>query len=106
MLDVLPRLGDSAVRVLIAAAKEGLLNIEKHAQAGNVVVTVGSQGNGVTLAITDDGVGTGGELVHNAERDHGFGLDAIEHALASVGGSLLLTDNPEGGTTFRVWVRN
>jgi signal transduction histidine kinase len=69
-------------------------------------VTVGSQGNGVTLAITDDGVGTGGEPVNNDERDHGFGLDAIEHALASVGGSLLLTDNPDGGTTFRVWVRN
>jgi signal transduction histidine kinase len=106
MLDVLPRLGDSAVRVLIAAAKEGLLNIEKHAQASSVVVTVGTQGNGVTLAITDDGIGTGGEPVHSDERDHGFGLDAIEHALASIGGSLLLTDNPDGGTTFRVWVRN
>lgn len=106
MLDVLPRLGDSAVRVLIAAAKEGLLNIEKHAQASSVVVTVGTQANGVTLAITDDGVGTGGEVMHNDEGDHGFGLDAIEHALASVGGSLLLTDNPDGGTTFRVWVRS
>jgi len=106
MLDVLPRLGDSAARVLIAAAKEGLLNIEKHAQASSVVVTLGTQGNGVALAITDDGVGTGGEPVHNEERDHGFGLDAIEHALAGVGGTLQLTDNPDGGTTFRVWVRS
>ncbi len=106
MLDVLPRLGDSAARVLIAAAKEGLLNIEKHAQASSVVVTLGTQGNGVTLAITDDGVGTGGEPIATKERDHGFGLDAIEHALAGVGGTLQLTDNPDGGTTFRVWVRS
>jgi signal transduction histidine kinase len=106
MLDVLPRLGDSAVRVLIAAAKEGLLNVEKHAKATGVVVTVSTQGNGVTLAITDDGIGTGSEPIHSEERDHGFGLDAIEHALAGVGGTLQVTANPDGGTTFRVWVRS
>jgi len=106
MLDVLPRLGDSAARVLIAAAKEGLLNVEKHAQASSVVVTLGTQGNGVTLAITDDGVGARCEPVDADARDHGFGLDAIEHALAGVGGTLQLTDNPDGGTTFRVWVRS
>jgi signal transduction histidine kinase len=108
MLDMLPQLSDSASRVIIAAAKEGLLNIEKHARASEVVVTVGSSGSGVTLAITDDGVGTGaaGEKPASDERDHGFGLDAIEHALAGVGGTLQLTQNPEGGTTFRVWVRS
>jgi signal transduction histidine kinase len=108
MLDVLPPLSDSSVRVLIAAAKEGLLNIEKHAHASNVVVTVGGSGNGVTLAITDDGIGADTESmlpVRSEERDHGFGLDAIEHALAGIGGTLQLTDNPDGGTTFRVWVR-
>ncbi len=108
MLDVLPALSDSTVRVLIASAKEGLLNVEKHAHASNVVVTVGSFGNGVTLAITDDGIGADKESLSPArseERDHGFGLDAIEHALASIGGTLQLTENPEGGATFRVWVR-
>jgi len=107
MLDVLPSLSDSTVRILIAAAKEGLLNIEKHARADNVVVTLGSLGNGVTLAITDDGIGAEVDslLPHNEERDHGFGLDAIEHALASVGGTLQVVENPDGGTTFRVWVR-
>jgi C4-dicarboxylate-specific signal transduction histidine kinase len=44
--------------------------------------------------------------VHGPARDLGFGLDAIEHALAGVGGTLQLTDNPDGGTTFRVWVRS
>ena len=107
MLDVLPSLSDSTVRILIAAAKEGLLNVEKHAHASTVVVTLGSLGNGVTLAITDDGIGADRESVlpHPQERDHGFGLDAIEHALASAGGTLAVSENPEGGTTFRVWIR-
>ncbi|HTU69951.1 MAG TPA: histidine kinase [Candidatus Baltobacteraceae bacterium] len=106
MLDVLPSLSDAAVRILIAAAKEGLLNIEKHARASSVVVTLGSLGNGVTMAITDDGIGASGEAVRADERDHGFGLDAIEHALAGIGGTLHVSENPEGGTTFRVWVRS
>ena len=106
MLDVLPPLSDAAVRILIAAAKEGLLNIEKHARASSVVITLGSLGNGVTMAITDDGIGANSEAIRSDERDHGFGLDAIEHALAGVGGTLQVSENPDGGTTFRVWVRS
>ena len=106
MLDVLPPLGDRMMRTLIATAKEGLLNVEKHAVATDVVVTVGCSGEGIALAITDNGVGIDERAADDArnERDHGFGLAAIEQALAEVGGWLAVTQNPDGGTTFRAWV--
>ena len=110
MLDVLPALGDSAVRVLIAAAKEGLLNVEKHAQAeqrrrhGRE-----SQGNGVTFAITDDGVGDrqGRTRLHvatSATTVSGSTRSSMRSRASAA--RLQLTENPEGGTTFRVWVRS
>ncbi len=107
MLDVLPPLGDRAIRTLIAAAKEGLLNVEKHAGATDVVVTLGCSGDGIAMAITDNGSGIDEEAADEARRepDRGFGLAAIEKALGEVGGWLQVSHNPEGGTTFRAWVR-
>jgi LuxR family transcriptional regulator, regulator of acetate metabolism len=104
MLDVLPPLSERAVRTLIATAKEGLLNVEKHASATDVVVTVACTQGGVCLAVTDNGEGIEeqGEVVHPA--DHGFGLRAIEQALRDVDGSLNVSVNPDGGTTLRAWV--
>jgi signal transduction histidine kinase len=106
MLDVLPPLGDRAVRTLIAAAKEGLLNVEKHAGATDVVVTVGCSGDGITMAITDNGCGIDQSAAGEAQLDgdRGFGLAAIDKALRDVGGTLQVACNPEGGTTFRAWV--
>jgi signal transduction histidine kinase len=104
MLDVLPSLGDSSVRMLIAAAKEGLLNVEKHARATEVVVTVASVRDGVALTITDNGVGIT-EQPHAFEgEDHGFGLQALVRALGETGGTLHVSENPEGGTSFRTWL--
>jgi LuxR family transcriptional regulator, regulator of acetate metabolism len=104
MLDVLPPLSERAVRTLIAATKEALLNVEKHASATDVVVTVGCSGGGIALAVTDNGAGIeeSNEPCESGER--GFGLPAIEKALRDVGGSLHLAHNPEGGTTLRAWV--
>ena len=106
MLDVLPPLGDRIVRTLIATAKEGLLNVEKHAGATDVVVTVGCAKDGIALAVTDNGVGIDEPAAQEArnETDHGFGLPAIEKALTDIGGWLAVTNNPDGGTTFRAWV--
>jgi signal transduction histidine kinase len=105
MLDVLPPLDDSTVRTLIAVAKEGLLNVEKHAKATDVVVTVGCAREGIALTITDNGVGIGETWIEGVSAsDHGFGLQAIERALAEIGGTLHIRGNPEGGTSLRTWV--
>ena len=41
--------------LLVAAVREGLLNAEKHAQAGTVVVSLGEVDGGVQVAVVDDG---------------------------------------------------
>jgi signal transduction histidine kinase len=87
------------VRVLGQAVREALLNIEKHARATSVVVTVGEVQDGVVVAVTDDGVGFTDE-----ERGQGMGLQAVEERLARIGGRLVLDVHDDGGMTFRAWV--
>ncbi|HEY4440253.1 MAG TPA: histidine kinase, partial [Candidatus Elarobacter sp.] len=57
MLDLILPLDDACVKALIAAAREALLNVEKHAQATRVMVTVATMHNGVAVTVNDDGVG-------------------------------------------------
>jgi signal transduction histidine kinase len=100
MLDLLLPLDDSAVKALIAAAREALLNVEKHAQATRVMVTVATMQDGVALTVTDDGVGLG-----TAQPEHrGFGLEAIRDLLAQIGGRLQLSEDGDEGLSFRAWV--
>lgn len=57
MLDVLPAVSPASVKMLIAAAEEGLLNADKHAQATDAAITVASVRDGMAMTITDNGVG-------------------------------------------------
>lgn len=100
MLDVLQPLPAGRVKALIAATKEGLLNVEKHAHANRVVVTAASMREGVAVTVTDDGVG----FPAHAPDHHGFGLEAIAEALKQVGGHLKLSEDGDGGVSFRAWV--
>lgn len=100
MLDVLPPLEKARLQLLLAAAKEGLLNVEKHAHASSVVVTVAMLRGGVAVTVTDDGIG----LEPPADDDvRGFGLEAIGAALAEHGGDLQVNDD-DGGVSLRAWV--
>ncbi len=101
MLDLIVVLSDGRVKALIAAAREGLLNVEKHAQAARVVVTVAGMHEGVAVTVSDDGAGFPGGAERPVQR--GFGLDAIADVLARVGGRLHLSGD-EGGVTLRAWV--
>jgi LuxR family transcriptional regulator, regulator of acetate metabolism len=97
VLDVLPALEPKRVKALIAAAKEGLLNVEKHASATKVVVTLASMHEGAAVTVRDDGVG-----LHVEDGERGFGLDAISDALFQAGGRLQVSQ--DGGVSFRAWV--
>jgi signal transduction histidine kinase len=89
-----PVLPPSRNEVLLAGVREALLNVEKHARASIVVVTVSRRGTGIAVAVTDDGVGLGPEHVH------GLGLTASGEALARLGGTLSVTSDAPGGTTW------
>mgnify|MGYP001392315334 CR=1 FL=1 len=100
MFDALHTLSEARVRALVAAVKEGLLNVAKHAQATEVVVTVDNLREGVAITIIDNGVG----LAREKGDHHGYGRDAIGAALRQLGGDLKMYDLPEGGASFRAWV--
>ena len=99
----------------MAVVRESLVNVEKHARAASVFVSLVSSGGGVAVAVADDGLGWS-----DAERDRpvsefctnraasdagsGMGLKACYDRLARLGGSLSVVGNEDGGITVRSWV--
>jgi signal transduction histidine kinase len=100
VLDDLPPLHSSRTNALVAAVREALLNVEKHAHASSVLVSLFRTRDGATVAVNDDGIGP------PARRDGrgGLGLSAATDRLGRVGGYLTIGRNDDGGCTVRAWV--
>jgi len=99
-LTELPTMSASRVTALADAARESLLNVEKHAQAQSVVATVFAASDRVAVTVSDDGVG----LPDRAALEHGLGLAAVAEGLARVGGAMTVSLNDDGGVTMYAWV--
>jgi signal transduction histidine kinase len=99
-LTELPTMSASRVTALADAARESLLNVEKHAHAQSVVATLFAAGDRVAVTISDDGVG----LPDRAAVEQGLGLAAISEGLARVGGAMTVSVNDDGGVTTHAWV--
>jgi signal transduction histidine kinase len=98
-LTELPNLQQSRAAALADATREGLLNVEKHARAQSVVVSVFALRDGVAVTVTDDGVG----LDADHARGDGLGLASISERVARVGGTVTIGRNDDGGATFQAW---
>lgn len=97
-LGELPTLSADRIRLVTASVREALLNVEKHAEAGSVVVTISVQDGELVIAVTDDGIG----LPPAKQRDGaGLGLPSIAESLAQVGGRLDVRNGDGGGTVYR-----
>lgn len=96
MLDDPPALAPARSEVVLAAVREALLNVEKHADASAVVVSVATRADRIVVAVTDDGVGI------DVDRPHGIGLTTTSDAARRLGGSLRVLPDPHGGTTWRL----
>lgn len=90
-----PELAPSRSDVLLTAVREALLNVEKHAHAAAVTVSMGRTGPWLTIAVHDDGVGLG------PDHTPGLGLTSTAEALARLGGSVRVVSDPDGGTVWR-----
>lgn len=100
VMDRCPPLGSASVDAVVRTVREGLLNVEKHANARSVVVTVFPAHDGVAAAVSDDGVGPDAGCGPGS----GVGLAACHDRVGRVGGSLSIAPNDDGGTTLRLWV--
>lgn len=81
--------------------QEALTNVAKYAPgAQQVSVTLQYAGEGVTLAIEDDGPGLARERgPEDRQNGSGFGLAGMRERLMLVGGELVIESPPGGGTT-------
>ncbi|WP_338758673.1 cache domain-containing protein [Massilia sp. METH4] len=96
------RLPEVANTVLFRIAQEALTNIERHAHAGRIAITLAGGADGVTLAIADDGVGfDAAGIAQHPKR--GIGLRNMMERMEAIGGRLELDSSP-GGTTVRAHV--
>jgi len=88
-------LSPRAASALYRVADEALGNVEQHAQATHVKLTIRSNGQ-VALEIEDDGRGI--DLKLNDPLQAGLGLFSARTVLALVGGDLQISSAPERGT--------
>ena len=102
VLGDLPAIDEGRAKVLLQAAREALLNVEKHANARSVVVSLHAVDGGVSLVVADDGVGLGSSGVRPCSG--GLGLEGTADRLGRAGGELVVSTNEDGGCTMRAWM--
>jgi signal transduction histidine kinase len=92
--------------VLISALREGLHNVEKHAGAGAVLVSLAYQSHQLALAIEDDGKGLPADFDLNPVpgREAGLGVPGLLQRINGAGGVLRLGTNDDGGTSMRITI--
>ncbi|MEV4149897.1 GAF domain-containing protein [Amycolatopsis sp. NPDC049691] len=97
-LAAVPPLDAERTALLVAAVREGLLNVEKHAGASSVIVSLLPSEDGVQVVVADDG--TGGEPVPGT----GMGLRTLSGRALRLGGRISLVRDEDDGCTLRAWV--
>src|SRR5712692_6931080 len=90
---------------LLAIVREALVNVEQHAQASSVVVTLRRSRGGVTLVVQDDGVGAPALLLRSIGSSfRHFGLRGIQERIRKMGGGFTVRNGDDGGLVVRVRV--
>jgi two-component system, NarL family, sensor kinase len=94
--------GHRANELLYRSSQEAIRNVEKHAGAANVWVTVERQDGRVTLRVIDDG--SGGASVSDEVGESGrFGLAVLADIVKDAGGRMQVASDASG-TTLQVEV--
>jgi signal transduction histidine kinase len=93
---------------LLRTAQEALANVERHAGAHRVTLTLRTDATGTRLEVADDGRGfdpaaRSGEP--GRAEDGGYGLVAMRERIESVAGGLVVESRPGHGTAIRAEVR-
>ncbi|MGY4771877.1 sensor histidine kinase [Kribbella sp. CWNU-51] len=83
---------------LLRITQEALANVEKHASATRVGVTLSFMDDEVTLDIRDDGKGFDPMMLPARTGTGGFGLDGMRARAERIAGSLTVESEPGSGT--------
>jgi signal transduction histidine kinase len=82
-------------------AQEALRNVERHANASSVEVSVLGRDGGIALAVRDDG--TGFDDSHGPGRGR-LGVASMRERVRLLGGRLDIESMRNGGTAILAWV--
>jgi signal transduction histidine kinase len=96
----------TTLTALYRAAQEGLTNVQKHAHAKQVDLTIDLGDHEAQLVLRDDGQGFDPKILHQPKSvpQLGFGLRGIQERLDLVRGQLTLQSTPRKGTVLSVVV--
>jgi signal transduction histidine kinase len=96
------RFGDERAETIVRMAQEALRNVEKHARATRVLVTLQSVGGThLELRIEDNGIGFDPDAHHPGH----FGIVGLREQADLIGAGLQIDSEPNEGTTITVSLR-
>lgn len=98
-LQPVPELCSDARYELLAAMREALENIRRHAAGAEVVIALSSDGETAELVIGDHGPGFDPDIAVQRESEGHFGLRGMRERLQAIGGTARLESRPGAGTT-------
>ena len=88
---------DSVALCLYRVAQEALRNVERHADAHNVVVSLDQRDGVVSMQVADDGRGFAA-----GRKQQGLGLLSLNERVSLLGGDLRVNSHAGAGTTLSV----
>ena len=95
--EVLPELDHRRRHALYRVAQEGLTNVQRHAAARTVWLSIEATSDAIALWVADDGRGYPGEVARGR-----FGLEGIAERIAALDGRMELGARPGGGARLGV----
>jgi signal transduction histidine kinase len=104
MLEPVEGLDAAARYELLAAVREALENVRRHAVGATVAVRATTTDGHVSVEIADDGPGFDVDVLASRERAGHFGVIGMRERMAGVGGFAELRTSPGMGTTVRLVV--
>jgi two-component system, NarL family, sensor histidine kinase DevS len=100
----LPSLDEDVASGLYRVAHEALVNVERHARATGVVLSVGVRDESVEMVIRDDGVGLSRRDGTTWQSSAHFGLRSMARSMEEVGGRFEVTRARPRGLVLRARV--
>lgn len=95
------RIHESGETVLFRVLQESLSNVQKHAGARNVEVSIVGDADSVALVVRDDGAGFDPSDPRTAARPGHLGIVGMRERVELAGGTFLITSAPGRGTVVR-----
>lgn len=91
------RLPEPVEAAIYFVCSEALTNVAKHADATRARIDITEHNSHVTATIEDDGIG-------GADPRQGSGLRSLADRVETIGGTLTVTNRPQGGTRLQATI--